>query len=715
MVVTQISNMGGSNSTTKKLFTILDRDNTGVLTLDNILYVQKLPDMGLNNWYTSHSPLLLFRFDASQEGSINYQEFQNLLKHLQEAEKKAEDIKKSRELLDEIRNRNESAWTSVDEASKSDIDLDRESETPMIVGAKHPEEAHMEQEVLTAEEEERVLRELVQQEAREFFSKLIKGEEGRQRFISWLFQLADYDHNNEVSADELKLVLEALAKDGIMPENLSFTSQSNPSSETNDSKKSDAVQKILKEYDTGQSGFLTRDEFFVLADLILRNYELRCDYGENYVGKYKLKRKIGEGASGVVWLAFNTETKAYKAIKAMKKGDVSDMSRVDVEIKAMLMLAHPNIVRLVEVLETDTHVYFVMELCGGGPLSEHVQQGQPLSEEVSLFYFLQLNKAIKYCHSMGVCHRDLKLENLLLDNSGDLKITDFGHAGIFPKGWDIFSTGMIGSLWHLSPEQLAGQCYSGEKIDIWAMGVILYRLVVGQPPFFTTNPNEFCQKIQTADFELPDFLSAHVKDLISKILKVDPEERLSLDQILEHPWCKGTATQPNLVSQKLSVNSSVDNELHWNLLKDVCQDLDIHVLEAPHDEHPDKRILKCTYLPKDLKFVASLSKHGEEPNFLEFNLKEGESREFRICVDRIKTKFRDSLPEVLQKHKLDLRANLKAYYSSSRSSSYAQLEVSPSPRKSTASPGFSRTSHEKSNSFRLSFEKNFFGSSNDNS
>lgn len=80
----------------------------------------------------------------------------------------------------------------------------------------------------------------------------------------------------------------------------------------------------------------------------------------------------------------NTSTKVYQAIKAMKKGDVSDMSRVDVEIKAMLMLHHPNIVRLLEVLETDTHVYFVMELCGGGPLSEHVQQGQVTLETALL-------------------------------------------------------------------------------------------------------------------------------------------------------------------------------------------------------------------------------------------------------------------------------------------------------------------------------------------
>jgi serine/threonine protein kinase len=82
----------------------------------------------------------------------------------------------------------------------------------------------------------------------------------------------------------------------------------------------------------------------------------------------------------------------------------------------------------------------------------------------------------------GVCHRDLKLENLLIDNNGHLKISDFGHAGIYKEGWDLFNTRLVGSLYHLSPEQVQGQCYSGEKIDIWALGVILYLLLPTPTP-----------------------------------------------------------------------------------------------------------------------------------------------------------------------------------------------------------------------------------------
>jgi serine/threonine protein kinase len=124
-----------------------------------------------------------------------------------------------------------------------------------------------------------------------------------------------------------------------------------------------------------------------------------------------------------------------------------------------------------------------------------------------------------------------KLENLLLDNEGNLKITDFGHAGIFPKGWDIFSTSLVGSLWHLAPEQLAGSAYSGEKysslallydttygssataltnscrVDVWATGVVLFRMLAGRPPFSSENPQEFVEQLRAARYAVPEHLS----------------------------------------------------------------------------------------------------------------------------------------------------------------------------------------------------------------
>jgi len=241
-------------------------------------------------------------------------------------------------------------------------------------------------------------------------------------------------------------------------------------------------------------------------------------------------------------MGIDIETGKRKAIKIIPLTDITNLSRVDTEIKvrscsflsttvvrliadshssrlcvslslsqAMLMLRHPNVVQLEEVFQDEGNVYFVMELCGGGSIADYVDV-KPLSESLARYYFLQLVAAVKYCHSQvsiaaahrrarchvvfrlhhysrsssyaddrlpslatlqGVVHRDLKLENMLLNNEGVLKVADFGHAGIFNEGWDLFSTA-VGTLHHLAPEQVEGHVYSGEKVDLWALGIALY-------------------------------------------------------------------------------------------------------------------------------------------------------------------------------------------------------------------------------------------------
>ncbi len=143
------------------------------------------------------------------------------------------------------------------------------------------------------------------------------------------------------------------------------------------------AKRIMEEYDPGKTGSLSYQQFLLLGDLILKNYELFSKQEVSFlyanstqdallIGNYKFKRKLGCGASGSVCLAQNVETRDKRAIKTIKKGDCSGLSRVDVEIKAMLMLNHPNVVQLFEVLETNVEVHFIMELCGGGSLSDHV-------------------------------------------------------------------------------------------------------------------------------------------------------------------------------------------------------------------------------------------------------------------------------------------------------------------------------------------------------
>jgi 5'-AMP-activated protein kinase catalytic alpha subunit len=151
------------------------------------------------------------------------------------------------------------------------------------------------------------------------------------------------------------------------------------------------------------------------------------------VGPYALKRKLGKGANGEVRLAIHRLTGLKKAIKIIPKGDVADCSKLDTEIKAMMMLQHKHIVQLEEVLESRDHVFFVMEICGGGNLYDYLDH-QPLSEALARYYLRQIVSGVGYCHEMGIVHRDLSLMNLLLDNNANIKISDFGCAGIFQRG-----------------------------------------------------------------------------------------------------------------------------------------------------------------------------------------------------------------------------------------------------------------------------------------
>jgi len=630
----------GNNSShgVRKIFARLDSENSGVISLDQLFSIHNPPEV--EHWSNTHSPLLLFRFDETHEGCLDYEEFSRLIKYLNGANKKFLHLTKKQHSL---RKSSSQVWTCVSQLTAQTIKLDRDEPPPVFTGRREslnvsdsltppPSPSTTEEQEI----EEEQFTHLVHKEAKEFFSKLLKTKEGRIQFLNWLFLLGDVDDNKTIGIQELSLVIAALSHDGIMPSVLTADAIGGASNTPDD-----AARNIIEEY--GTDGILTYDEFMVFGDLILKCYEGQYDNpdDEERIGKYRLKRKIGKGASGVVWMGIDNDTQQKKAIKAIPVGDISDMSRLDVEIKAMLMLKHPNIVMLDEVLETEETVFFVMELCGGGTLAERIGDG-PLKEDVARFYFLGLLDAVKYCHTVGVVHRDLKLENVLLDNNGNVKVADFGHAGIFSTGWDLFSTGMMGSLGHLSPEQIEGQCYSGEKIDIWALGVLLYRLVVGNPPFWSSDPKEFVDSIRNLKYEIPDHLSPEVINLLTKILRTEPEKRLPIDLIKLEPWCAGSKLQPTLLQERIYLEPWVDWEMVSSALSKVGQK-HIHMLDhiPPPTEPLAHALVKCLYPAKEVKFniMFKVDPERDDQTWIEFNLKQGESMDFYKIVNRIRKKL----------------------------------------------------------------------------
>ena len=314
------------------------------------------------------------------------------------------------------------------------------------------------------------------------------------------------------------------------------------------------------------------------------------------------------------------------------------MSRLDVEIKAMTLLRHKHIVSLDEVLETENQVFFVMELLEGGNLAEHAAI-EPFKNDVARRFFYQILHGVYYCHSHHVYHRDLKLENVLLASDGfTVKVCDFGHAGISAGDWDIFSTSLIGSLFHISPEQMQNKCYSGEKVDIWALGVLLYRMLVGRPPFMADNGHDLMEKVIKGEFPESERLNPKALDLIHRILQPDPDARLSIGEIVKHPWMKAAPeipSIPSLLAFSFSMNCIYINKTRtMQLLREILRDYGIQYHTSQRDYYYGSKAsqrgggggggggggtvitIRCRYEPLRLRFTVSVCSDDVYPTFI---------------------------------------------------------------------------------------------------
>jgi len=261
------------------------------------------------------------------------------------------------------------------------------------------------------------------------------------------------------------------------------------------------------------------------------------------VGKYKLKETIGVGSFGKVKRATNTETEGIVAIKIMNKKKLrKQQGLVDLvrqEVAHMKLLpVHDHLITLLEVLESDTHIYLVMECATHGELYQKILINGPCSEEQGRKYWRQLLEGLDYVHSRKICHRDLKLENLLLDPNDVLKISDFGLS-VLRKEYHNHRELMAiaGTPNYIAPEIIAGRGYDGFMADIWSAGVCLYGILAGYLPFDTGKDiKKLFKVISQGDVSYPERFSDDAVDLLTAIFKVNPEERFTLRECIEHPW-----------------------------------------------------------------------------------------------------------------------------------------------------------------------------------
>ena len=276
-------------------------------------------------------------------------------------------------------------------------------------------------------------------------------------------------------------------------------------------------------------------------------------------GFYKVGDVLGEGAFSVVKLAVNRKTGQKVAVKCIDRQGLpeEDENSLRQEVAIMKALNHENIVKFIDFFEEKKFFYVVLEYLEGGELFDRIVQKNFYNEKEARDVVKVILNGMKYCHDKGIAHRDMKPENLLLTSKEDdsfVKIADFGFA--IRGAQKSALTTQLGTPGYVAPEILQNQPYD-KSVDMWSIGVITYILLGGYPPFHDDNQKALFKKIKKGEFEFHDeywdCVSAEAKDFISKLIKVNPKERLTCDHAYEHPWL-------NVDSKELA-----GNDLNHNL------------------------------------------------------------------------------------------------------------------------------------------------------
>lgn len=257
--------------------------------------------------------------------------------------------------------------------------------------------------------------------------------------------------------------------------------------------------------------------------------------------KYEHIRDLGSGNFGTARLMRNRQTGELVAVKFLERGERIDKN-VEREIINHKTLCHPNIVAFKEVFVTPESLGIVMEYAAGGELFDRIVEAGRFKEDEARYFFQQLIHGVDFCHQSGVCHRDLKLENTLLDGSAKprLKICDFGYSK--SSVFDSQPKSTVGTPAYIAPEVLQKKQYDGQKADVWSCGVTLYVMLVGAYPFEDPqDPKNFrktIQRIMGVRYSFPANvrLSKECLDMIEQIFVADPVKRISMAQLKQHPW-----------------------------------------------------------------------------------------------------------------------------------------------------------------------------------
>ncbi|QRW23120.1 kinase-like protein [Rhizoctonia solani] len=297
------------------------------------------------------------------------------------------------------------------------------------------------------------------------------------------------------------------------------------------------------------------------------------------LGDYVLTKTLGAGSMGKVKLAVHTPTGQKLAIKIvprvsthssstpmtasqLAKAQAKDASKEIRHIREAalsMLLYHPYICGMREIITHPGHYYMVSEYVDGGQMLDYIISHGRLRERAARKFARQIGSALEYCHKNNVVHRDLKIENILISHTGNIKIIDFGLSNLFNPE-DHLST-FCGSLYFAAPELLNAKVYTGPEVDVWSFGVVLYVLVCGKVPFDDQSMPALHAKIKRGLFDSPMWLSQECKHILSRMLVTNPAARAPLSEVLSHPWMirsYGHAPDPHLLAREPLSASELD-------------------------------------------------------------------------------------------------------------------------------------------------------------
>ena len=274
-----------------------------------------------------------------------------------------------------------------------------------------------------------------------------------------------------------------------------------------------------------------------LSKYIKEYYKQNNCYPNTDLSFYKYGRIIGRGAFGKVNIGLNILTGRIVAIKSFNKKNIineSSKKKILYETNLMRGLFHPSVTKILETFESEKYMLIIMEYISGGNLQNFVKKRRKLCEKTAKILFRQIIQGIKYIHSRGIVHRDIKLENILLDLNNIIKICDFGVGKLIKP--NTILKDQCGTPVYMAPEIIKGEGYHGFPVDIWSAGVALYIMLSGNLPFNKDKEHNLEYSILNKNIKEISDISEEANNLLKNILEKDPNKRYTANQILEHPW-----------------------------------------------------------------------------------------------------------------------------------------------------------------------------------